>query len=328
VKKRQKMNISLFLISFTQVVTESLPISSSSHLRLVGYLLTLLGVPLPAIVRSPQWELFEHLLHIPTVIVVGFVIVRMQRPRNGYPQGYFPALSRDPGDKNQWFFIHSLLPLIIATAVTVACYYIKRSAWYVTAALCNLPTWLGLAITGGVLLATKWIGAKVMGPGSSPGKERTTQTLPGLDPVSSYYGLLLKSTLIGLVQGVALGPGLSRLGTTYGAGVFLGLGNLPALLFSFCLQFILMSGAIVRAVGKLFLLWCGATLHNLEGGEGISLLTASFFSAQNMLALILGGVIAYRLLLLVVRLVPRNRLWPLSIYLFALSGIWVMLNLP
>ena len=88
------MNIPLFLITFTQVVTESLPISSSSHLRLVGYLLTLGGVEMPTIVFSAQWESFEHLLHIPTVVVVALVMWKQRAALYSWTPGLRPGKSR------------------------------------------------------------------------------------------------------------------------------------------------------------------------------------------------------------------------------------------
>ena len=100
--------------------------------------------------------------------------------------------------------------------------------------------------------------------------------------------------------------------------MFLGLGGLPSLVFSFLLQLVLMSGAIVRAI------WHLACAPQVEWFPVVAGMTSSAV----LLALILGAFVAYRLLLLVVRLVQRNCLWPLSVYLFALSGIWVILNLP
>ena len=327
------MNGVLLLLAVVQIITESLPISSSTHLRLMGYLLYLSGVEIPEIARSAQWEMFDHLLHVPTLFVVGIVVWKLLRGGGNL----LPALSGDPGDNDDFNVVSPsqsgelrecsmaalpyFLSLTIATTVTVAIYYIKKSALFASLVPWSLPTWGGLATSGGLLLLASYKGAsKDLFPALSgePEGNEEFNSGPPLKAGESGGSWISASLLVGLAQGCALVPGISRLGATYSTGVLVGLGRVPSLFFSLSLSFILFSGALVRAV--------------LNGGvTTVGVLLAKLSPSMllfSVICLVFATYISYRLLRWVVRLVEQDRAYVFSWYLFALSIFWLIARLP
>ena len=122
------------------------------------------------------------------------------------------------------------------------------------------------------------------------------------------------SFLIGLVQGIAVIPGISRSGSTIAAGLFMGLNRSLAAKFSFLLSIPAILGALVLQSGELF---------NLD-------YSSMFLDIVGMLAAFVSGYFALKFL---IRIVLKGSFYLFSYYCFAvglliLIGSIVSLFLP
>ncbi len=96
-------------------------------------------------------------------------------------------------------------------------------------------------------------------------------------PLGNQCHLLLSSSLLlGLAQACSLLPGVSRLGTTYVAGCWLGLDPCMALLTSCLLQFPLVLVAVAQS---LYLIFCKHYPFYVVTWHNVFLLVASSFGA-------------------------------------------------
>lgn len=112
----------------------------------------------------------------------------------------------------------------------------------------------------------------------------------------------VKAILIGLVQGVAAIPGISRSGTTISAGLFLGLDGQTAARFSFLL-------AIPAIIGAFLLKAKDATLTG--------------FNVNYIIGFLLSCVVGVSSLKLLLKLLYGNRFYLFGIYCI-LAGILVL----
>ncbi len=112
---------------------------------------------------------------------------------------------------------------------------------------------------------------------------------------------------IGLVQGIAVIPGLSRSGLTICTGLFLGLSRKEASFFSFMIALPALLGAVllqsIQLSSKVFLSWP---------------LLVTFLSSY------IVGLIALKFL---VRFIEKGKLHIFSVYLFILAGFLIIKNL-
>ncbi len=106
------------------------------------------------------------------------------------------------------------------------------------------------------------------------------------------------AVLLGIVQSLALLPGISRFGTTYAAARWLGLRPDRAIQLSFLMHLPLTAGGLLLGLYK---------------GGLAGLTTASY------IAIALGTAGAALLLILMAHLATRRRLWLFGIYLLVLQ---------
>jgi len=106
---------------------------------------------------------------------------------------------------------------------------------------------------------------------------------------------LKNSLMIGLVQVLALFPGISRSGVTISTGIFTGLERKRAIKFSFLLFIPLALGAFIK--------------------ESVRFV----FSWSLMVALLVCFVLSYVFLMLVYKIVEKNYFWMFSIYCFIIG---------
>lgn len=263
-------SLSAALLGVVQGLTEFLPVSSSGHLVLFEHYLPVQGDPVA----------FDLVLHIGTLLPVLFVyrsdLWGMVRDLQG---GEEPFLSR-PG-------VRLLVMMIIGTIPTALIGLGFKSTFE---ALFAAPLLVGIAfaVTGGVLWMTRYL---------SPGVE---------DECSMPWW---KAAAVGLAQGFAITPGISRSGSTIAAGMLLGLDREAAARLSFLLSIPAILGAFA-----------------LKGRELESWDVALMPLAVGFVMAAVSGYFALRVLL---KLVKRGNfswfalyLWPLSIFAVAsaLSG--------
>jgi undecaprenyl-diphosphatase len=142
----------------------------------------------------------------------------------------------------------------------------------------------GLFLTGALLMSTSLL---------SPGRERLEKAA------------LWKALLIGMVQTVAIVPGISRSGATIAAGLFLGLRREEAVRFSFLLLIPATAGAALVETPRVASLGGGLLLQSIVG----------FFTA---------ALVGYASILLVRRWTGSGRLWYFGLYCWMAAAVAVL----
>jgi undecaprenyl-diphosphatase len=212
------------ILGLVQGLTEFLPVSSSGHLVLAR---ALLG----GVIEQPL--LFDVAVHAATLLAIivyfrrevlslvgGFVVACLSvwvrfRPKPG---------SRAAADRRLFFYV------LAASAPTAVIALLLRR--YVEQKLQDpVPVGLLLVVTGLILYATR----KYREPG------RQFNLMNPLDAV-----------IVGIMQGIAVLPGVSRSGSTISLGIIVGLEREVAARFSFLIAIPAIAGAAVLELPKLF----------------------------------------------------------------------------
>lgn len=257
--------ISAALLGVVQGLTEFLPVSSSGHLVLFQQWLPVAGDPIA----------FDLALHLGTLLPVLWVyradLIGIGRDAT---MGEGPWRQR-PG-------VRLLALLVVATLPTAA---IGLTLEDVFEALFHNTTAVGVAfaITGTVL----WLSGR-----TQVGSTRAVDLSP------------VRAAAIGLAQGLAITPGISRSGSTIAAGLLLGMQREDAARFSFLLSIPAIGGAFVLKMGDMDL------NADALGPMAVGIVTSA-----------ISGYIALRVLLKLVRAGDFSKfayyLWPLAVFALA-----------
>ena len=194
---------SLFL-GLVQGLTEFLPVSSSGHLAIFQ---NILGLELESSLP------YELVLHIATALAT---LIFFRKDIIEILFGWFRGLKRkelrtsDAWRLGSCVLIGSVLTAIIGLSTKGLPEAISQDVAMVGMFLC---------VTGAILLATKFAEAK---------RKRITYS---------------NSAFIGLVQGIATLPGISRSGSTIASAIFMGIDKEEAFKFSFLLSIPAICGA-------------------------------------------------------------------------------------
>jgi undecaprenyl-diphosphatase len=264
------MNIEVLSLGLLQGLTEFLPISSSGHLGLAK---ALLGTSDPS--RS-----FDIALHVSTLLAVFIYFARdIFSLLFEWIYGFFNPNARWwAGWRFGWAVI---LGVLLTAPVGIALDGISKSASQ------NL-LWLGggFWVTALLLLSSRFV-------------------RDGSNSVNIRDGVL-----IGLVQGIAVMPGISRSGSTIWAGLLSGLSREEAFRFSFLLSIPTIIGAAVfdavRAGGV------GGFFQGLPDGW-----------IQGSAAAFVSGLAS---LFLLRRLVESDKWWAFAIYCLLIGSFAVIMN--
>lgn len=254
------------ILGIVQGITEFLPISSDGHLALGAQLLG----------REPDLT-FVVFLHGATVLAM---------------YAYFRAdilrllASLSPRNRERSGADRALIVLIIAgTAVTGI---VALALEPIVEPMSGSPVWVGvwflsnaLVLAGGEALSTR--------VRATPTPDRLTMP---------------RVALIGLMQGLAVLPGLSRSGSTISSGMVSGLSRENAARFSFLLGIPIITLAAVRDLAGLF--------------RGDAVLPPFLVSLSGFLAAAVAGYLAIFVLL---RLVKNTRLYVFAAYTGVLGAI-------
>lgn len=260
------------ILGMVQGVTEFLPISSSGHLVLVPWLL--------------GWEdpglAFDTFLHLGTLVAV---LAYFRHDLWSLALAWAGSLRErslgNPQARIAWLIIWGTLPAVVM-GLTLESLFERLFA---------APVWVSiLLLVTGLLL---FLG------------ERVQKSESRMESLTWFDGLL-----VGLAQGVAIAPGVSRSGATISAGLWRGLRREEAARFSF----LLATPAILGA--NLLQLWDLAKLSGAE--QGASTLLLGFLAAA------ISGYLAIRFLL---GFLKRRSLHPFSIYCFFLGTLTLLLAL-
>ncbi|MGR3319985.1 MAG: undecaprenyl-diphosphate phosphatase [Candidatus Anammoxibacter sp.] len=270
------MNIvDAIILGVVQGLTEFLPVSSSGHLVIFK---NLLNIDSPGIVM-------EIALHFGTMIAICAVfrkdiyliikdiirsIVKLAAKRR------FADVLKE--DKNTKLFLMIMLGTV--PTVIIALLFEKMFESFF-----SIPFLSGimLIVTGTVLWFTKMINLKDLKK----------------DTIPFYYALI-----IGVVQGIAIMPGISRSGTTIAAATFLGIKRELAAKFSFLLSIPVILGGTVLKIGEMK------------------------ESSINFQSIIIGTIIAtlvgYLSLLFLVNLIKKGRFYLFAYYCWGAGIISVI----
>lgn len=256
------------LLGLLQGATEFLPVSSSGHLFLAQRLLGL---------HEPELA-FDLLLHVGTLsAVVFFLRAEIAAILSSLFRRDRWLAAPEWGRRDVWLAILASIPTAIIgfafhhTVETALSYWGIGARYLVLTALLLLSTHLRL-------------------------RHRADP-----DRIDAW-----EAVAIGIVQGAAVFPGLSRSGSTIAIALLLGIAPLRAAKFSFLLS--------VPAI-------LGGTLVTL--GKGVSRLPGAGPSAAGFLVALVVGYLSLRL---VERLVVRGRFYRFAPYTLALAALCFFLQ--
>jgi undecaprenyl-diphosphatase len=203
---------SIFL-GIVQGLTEFLPISSSGHLVFFQFLFGM---------SEPQL-FFDIMLHFGTLLAV---IIYFKRDIRGIIRGVGSILTGErKSEEGKKIFL-----LMFVASIPTGLMGLLLKDWFES--LFSKPSIVGgmLLITGSILWLTRWV--KKEG--------RFVEKMKWVDAI-----------LIGVAQGIAIIPGISRSGATISAGLFCGLNRELAGRFSFLLSIPAILGATLLEMRKI-----------------------------------------------------------------------------
>jgi len=217
-------------LGFIQGATEFLPVSSSGHLVLMGQLL---GV-------TPESNLtFGIFLHLATALAVilyfwkrfgGLVRVFFANPLRKLRRAEIPDGDRRLG--------RLLIGIIIGTLPAVAIGLLLKDKIDAAFQSPELASWM-LFVTAAILFSLKLFRRK---DGTTKSSEEPSAEI---SPAPVWW----KALLIGLAQGLAILPGISRSGSTIAAGIHLKEDQKQVAEFSFLLSLPAILGANLLEIG-------------------------------------------------------------------------------
>lgn len=255
------------ILGLAQGLTEFLPVSSSGHLAILS---KLFGIE--------EGNLFYSvMLHFSTLIAV---IIFFRKDIVKLFFAFISIIRKIVERRNRKFDLYERMVLLIVAAtiptVIIGLIFSDQFEFLYT----DLRfVGFALLITGTLLLLSEKIGKRNL--------DLSTISFP-------------KTMLIGVFQGLAIAPGISRSGSTIVGALFMGLNREEAARFSFLLS-----------IPAIF----GATLL-----ETISINTTNVAIDANlfigMLAAFTAGILSIRVLM---NLIKKGKLYYFSIYVFALG---------
>ena len=266
--------IESFFLGVLQGIAEFLPISSSGHLAVAKELLHLRDVPM----------FYDIILHIATLLAI-FIVYWKTIWRLITTAVRFIFRKTDASDKNDLNFIAAVL---IATCFTAVIGFALKDL------VENLPVKiisLLFIVTGILLLVCDKFA-----------ENKTAVAFVAVENKNTTIKLR-SAVIVGIVQGLAVFPGISRSGSTISAGLLYGIRRSHIAEFSFILSIPSILGAfILDLVGS----------HSVPLNVGIGELAVGFIAA------LLTGIISLKLL---TKLLQKAKLKVFSFYLIPLGII-------
>ncbi|MFQ5900547.1 MAG: undecaprenyl-diphosphate phosphatase [Thermodesulfobacteriota bacterium] len=250
-------------LGLLQGVTEFLPVSSSGHLVIAQHLMK--GFKQPGV-------LFDVMLHVGTL---GAVLIYFRRDIYSIAGSFFhKASSRDKKSRRL-----ALLIIIgtFPTALIALSFKDIFEQLFTSVSIAGVM----LIITGCLLFATEWI--------KDPARKEGDLTI-------------IDAVIIGIAQGIAIIPGISRSGSTIATGIFRKIDSVVAARFSFLLSIPAVLGAIFLEAKK----------FNQLATQDIGVYILGMLTAG------LSGLLAITFLM---KIIAKGRLKFFSYYCFALGGI-------
>lgn len=268
------------VLGFVQGVAEFLPISSSGHLTLMQHFF---GMPEPD-------QLFNILLHFATLLAVCvYYIQDVAEMVVEFFRGVAALFSRRPSHGNPPEARRLVLLVIVGTlplfVVLLVKDYVEMLGNYPAAVSC------ALLLTGCILFFSDR-----MAGGRKTARNAT----------------LRDALLVGVAQGFATVPGLSRSGCTISAGMAVGFDRRFAVRYSFLLSLPAVLGATILEVKDVF---------TAEGGLPEGMLSIY------LLGMAIAGVVGYFSIRLVNLLAAKGKFGAFAYYCWAAGLVFLVLSL-
>ena len=246
-------NIDAILLGIVQGLTEFLPVSSSGHLvifqKLLGFQKHNLEFDIVAHVGTLLSVLWIYRKSIGSILNDTYLAVKTKKKNKG----------------------SSLLLMVIVGSVPTA--LIGLGLKDIFEKMFSSPVYVGvfLCITGVLLFFTK-------------GKQISFQSksfsdLEGVSPIS-----VKNAILVGVAQGLAIAPGISRSGSTISTGILLGMDRKTASMYSFLLSMPAILGALLLQLKHM------SSISLVDGSYLVVGLVTSFITGVLGLSLILHFV--------------------------------------
>jgi undecaprenyl-diphosphatase len=254
-------------LAIVQGLTEFLPVSSSGHLVLAQ---TFFGI------KPATAFLFDIILHLGTALAA---LVFYRRDIAAVFQGIFLPHRQSPEARRG---SRRLLLLLVAATLPTAVIGFTFKDFFEGLFASPTAVVTALAVTGTFLIASSLL------PATTLAIERAPWWL---------------AALIGVAQGAAIVPGISRSGSTIVAGLAAGLRREDAVRFSFLLSLPAICGAALLELR-----------HPPAGGEGVSVGLA-------VCGFVAAAATGYLAILLVLRWTRAGKLWQFGLYCWAAAGL-------
>lgn len=254
-----------------QGLTEFLPVSSSGHLVLASSLYkTFTRKPMTG---DPTQEIFlDIMLHLGTLVAV---IIYFKNDLKNLFAAFINALKTKTLKTNE----EAKIPLYIAVA-TLATIITVLPFKDIFEADMQRPAVVGIQImiTGLIIFATEFLSARVV--------LKTN--------IIGWW----KSVIIGIAQGIAVSPGISRSGSTIAAGLALGIDRVSTARFSFLMSI----PAILMGVAA----------------DSLDVIKTEAYSGFNWTAIIIGtlisGIVGYYCIKYFIIFISQNKLNVFGVY--------------
>jgi undecaprenyl-diphosphatase len=255
------------LLGIVQGLTEFLPVSSSGHLVLTQ---TLFGI------EASTAFTYDIVLHLGTALAA---LLFYRTDVAHVLRGLLPPYT---GAAPEMRASRRLLVLLAAATVPTAAIGFAFKDFFEGLFASPAAVVAALFVTGAFLIASSLLRA----------------TGRPLEDASWW-----KASLVGLVQALAIVPGISRSGSTIVAGLAVGLRREDAVRFSFLLSLPAILGAALLELR-----------HPPAGADGVPLaLTALGFAA--------AAVTGYLAILFVLRWTREGKLWQFGLYCWAVAAV-------
>ena len=259
------------VMAIVQGATEFIPVSSSGHMAIISYI---------AHVTEPIDFIF--FLHIPSLIAA---VIYFREDIRDFTLSWLPKNAEEMAPQRRVTIF-----LVVAMLVTgpIGLAFSGRLDEFSTSLLVLGAMFI---VTALMLVSSEYMLARA----------ELTRSMDKLTPA--------RAAIIGLVQGLAVIPGISRSGSTIAAGLWVGLSRPQAARFSFLLSIPVVIAGSLRDIVRLF--------------QGDLVLPSFWISAVSF---VIAGVVSYLVIAWMIRLVSKTNLNWFAVYATLLGIVLIVLH--
>ena len=259
------------VMAIVQGATEFIPVSSSGHMAIISY-----------IAHVPEPIDFIFFLHIPSLIAA---VIYFREDIRDFTLSWLPKNAEEMAPQRRVTIF-----LVVAMLVTgpIGLAFSGRLDEFSTSLLVLGAMFI---VTALMLVSSEYMLARA----------ELTRSMDKLTPA--------RAAIIGLVQGLAVIPGISRSGSTIAAGLWVGLSRPQAARFSFLLSIPVVIAGSLRDIVRLF--------------QGDLVLPSFWISAVSF---VIAGVVSYLVIAWMIRLVSKTNLNWFAVYATLLGIVLIVLH--